>query len=159
VTEHAGPPVFPPPTGYHYPPPPRTGPPGVVQAAAILTYVCTGLAMLTTLMFLAMAVLVGSVVAGDFQRSDLVHAGVYLTLSAIFSIGGGVLACWFAWQTTRRQGWARIGLTVLAALTVVLGGLTLSPPGLLAAAGAIAVLVLLFLPETNTWFREAPAHD
>ncbi|MFC6150934.1 MULTISPECIES: hypothetical protein [Mumia] len=56
----------------------------------------------------------------------------------------------------RRMGWARIALTVLSAVTIILGFLLiLSFISLLWAGAGIAVIVLLFTGGANAWFSRS----
>ncbi|MBO9522018.1 MAG: hypothetical protein J7518_10820 [Nocardioidaceae bacterium] len=131
----------------------RTGPPGTVQAAAIITYVCCGLAVLLTLFFLAMAALVGSIVLRDFGTGDRAEMVALALGSGAVSLGSSALACWFARQTWRRKSWGRVGLAGCSALALVLSVLTFGPHTVVIAPAAVAVVVLLFVPTTNEWFR------
>jgi len=66
---------------------------------------------------------------------------------------GSAVASLFAWQVWRRRSWARVALAVCSGLTL---GLSVAAPALhalLIAPGAGAVLILLFLPSADVWFR------
>lgn len=130
--------------------------PATVRAATIVTYVCAAITVAMTLLMLLFIAYVGRFVFGSFERSDR-SAMVFVVLAGVlFSLGCSAVACWFAWQTGRRKGWARIGLAVCSGLTVVFSLLSFSPPSIVGILGGTAVLVLLFVPESNAWFSDAP---
>jgi hypothetical protein len=127
--------------------------PGTVRAAAIITYVCAAVTVAMTLLMVLFVVFVGSFVFGSFQRSDRAEMVLFVLVGVLISVGCSTIACWFAWQTGRRKQWARYGLAGCSVLTVAVSMLAFSPPTMLSLLGAVAVLVLLFVPETNAWFR------
>jgi hypothetical protein len=131
--------------------------PGTVLAATIVTYVCSAIAVGMTLLFALFAAFVGSFILGSFERSDRVSLVLLVVGTALVSVVFSALACWFAWQAGRRKDWARFGLAGCSGITVVLSVLTLSPPTFVGIVGGVAVLVLLFLPDSNAWFRGEPA--
>jgi hypothetical protein len=130
--------------------------PGTVQAAAIVTWVCCGITAVMTLFFVAASAFVGSIILGDFQRTDRIQLIAFVAVAASVSFLGSALACWFAWLVWRRREWARIALVVSSAVALVLSVLTFGPHTVFVAPGSVAVVVLLFLPQSNDWFRDAP---
>jgi len=131
--------------------PPRV--PGTVQAAAIVTWVCCALTALLTLFFLLMTAFVGSIVFPQFGSAISVEIVLVVAGTAALSIAMCALSSWFAWQVWRRRDWARIALAVCGGLALVFSVLTLGPHTALVAPGSVAVLVLLYLPQSNDWFR------
>ena len=119
----------------------------------IVTYVCCGLAALMTVVMLAGAVFVGSIMLDYFEPSDRVDLVMAVLGSAAFSMGASGLACWFAWQVGRRRSWARIALAVCSGVALLLSVVALGPPSLVVLPGSAAVLILLFVPQSNAWFR------
>ena len=127
--------------------------PAVVQAAAIVTWVCCGLTVLMTFLFLLAAAFIGTVVLDYFEMSDRVDIVLVVAGAAALVIATCGAASWFAGRVWRRQAWARIALAVSSGLAVVVSLLTFGPHTVLMAPGGVAVLVLLFLPQSNDWFR------
>ena len=128
--------------------------PATVRAATIVTYVCSAVTVAMTLLMVLFIAFVGRFVFGSFERSDRTAMALFVLVGVLFSLGCSAIACWFAWETGRRKGWARIGLAVCSGLTVVLSLLTFSPPSIVGILGGATVLVLLFVPESNAWFRD-----
>ena len=118
-----------------------------------MTYVCCGLVALMTVMMLAAAAFVGSIVLDSFERADRVDIVLAVLGSAAFSMAASGLACWFAWQVGRRRAWARIALAVCSGVALLLSVAALGPPTLVVLPGSAAVLILLFVPQSNAWFR------
>jgi len=129
--------------------------PGTVRAATIVTYVCCAVTVAMTLLMTLFMLIVGSVIFGTFEKSDRVTVVGFVLLGVLISAAWAGVACWFAWQTGRRKGWARYGLAVCSGLTVAVSLLALSPPTLVGILGGVAVLVLLFVPDSNAWFQDA----
>ncbi|WP_370618511.1 hypothetical protein [Mumia sp. Pv 4-285] len=97
--------------------------------------------------------------ASDLDVLDDNMPGVYVAvvlcvLACLAAVALGVLVL-------RRAGWARIALTVLSGVTILLGFvMILSVISLLWAAAGIAVVVLLFTGGANAWFsRSTPGWD
>jgi len=128
--------------------------PGTVQAAVIVTWACCGLTAVLTLFYLAAAAFIGSLVFPQFGSAVGVELALAAIGSAVLAVGACALAAWFAWQVWRGRDWARIALAVSSGLALVLAVLTFGPHTVLVAPGSVAVLVLLFLPQSNDWFRE-----
>lgn len=94
-------------------------------------------------------------------------ADTAVTVAVASGVAGAVIgaAVWlvFGLLAGRGRGWARIVVTVLAALTVLSGLTALASPALLLVVGllrlvvAVAVVVLLFRPESNRWFAQVKA--
>ncbi len=137
--------------------------PGAVTAAAIITFVLAGLALL------ASAITGVTVLAarddikdqlvqdqnfsGTFSREDLdtvvTFIGLGAFLFALLALVGIVLAA----LVLRGRGWARVALIVLSVPTAIAGliGFGAALP-LLWTAGAVAVIVLLSLGQVRQWF-------
>jgi hypothetical protein len=126
-------------------------PPGVVQAAAIVTWIgAAGTAALTALMTVAWLWIAAPAFDAfdsgpDNPRWWLVgFAGVTLVLCALAAV--------LALRVWRGERWAWWGLVLLSALAAVGGVLTAyAVVPLLVAALAIATLVLLLLSDSRAW--------
>ncbi|MFL6105409.1 MAG: hypothetical protein ACJ72D_00370 [Marmoricola sp.] len=129
--------------------------PATVRAAAIVTYVCSAITVAMTLLMTLFLAFLGSIAFSFFDKSDRGELVAFVLAGVLFSLLCSAIACWFAWQTSRRKGWARYGLAVCSGLTVALSLAAFSPPTLVGILGGAAVLVLLFVPESNAWFRNA----
>lgn len=146
---------------YATPPPWTTMPasrptvPGTVQAAAIVTWVCCALTVLMTAFFLLAAVFVGSLILDGFGSADRVDLALAVAAGALAVVVVSALAGWFAWLVWRRQAWARIALTVCSGLALAGSLATFGPHSVVIAPGSVAVIVLLFLPDSNDWFQPA----
>ena len=128
--------------------------PGTVQAAAIVTWVCCALTAVLTLFFLLAMAFIGSVVFPQFGSAVGAQLALAVIGSAASSVALCALASWFAWRVWRGRPWARIALAVSSGLALVLSVLTFGPHSVLVAPGTVAVLVLLFLPQSSDWFSE-----
>lgn len=129
----------------------------MVRTAAIVTWVGAG----TTALFTLLATVVfGPVVAtlleafGGGQASS--WGWVAGTGVLVLALCGLAAVC--AHQVTRGRRWARWLLVCLSVLTV-LAGLALFALGisLVIAAAAVAVIVLLLVPEAGAWFGNQQA--
>ena len=161
--------------GYGYPPAPsgygagyapHIERPGTVTAGAVIAIVLSGLSALS-----ALASLVGVLAAWDSMidefRSDPdqyeltmdqidqitdAHAGVVVFVViwaaiAAFGVLVGVL-------TLRGQNWARIMLTVLASISLLIGLLLItSIVSAIWVVGSIAAIICVFVGGANDWFR------
>jgi hypothetical protein len=134
--------------------------PGRLLAAAIITWIFAGLALLG-----ALAMLVGGlagndsfydraideaggagVVTAEEMRAGIVAVGVIL---GVWSLAAIVLA----FLMLRRQNWARITLAVSAAMTALFSLLAItSGVSVLTLAAAVVVLILLFGRDSGDWF-------
>ena len=137
--------------------------PGAVTAAAVITFLLAGLALLGSLLG-GVAVLVtrdrverdllsDPNFNGAFNESDvgtLVTAiGLLCFFFALLAVAGLVLAA----LVLRGRGWARVTLIVLSVLTALAGAVAfLAVFPLFWTVGAIAVVVLLTLSSTRQWF-------
>lgn len=163
MTEQGGyPPPYAPPYQHPYQPyqPPYGGQaamPGTVRAATIVTYVCSAVTVAMTGLMLLFAIFIGRFLLPQFSGSDRNELVLFVLGGVGLSIAASTLACWLAWQTGRRKGWARYGLAGCSGVAAVLSVLTLSPPTIVQLLGSVTVLVLLFVPESNAWFRDASA--
>lgn len=132
-------------------------PPGVVYAAAVVTWVvATGTAALTLLLaaFLlwVAAPVFDSFDAGRDNPRWLVvgTAAVVLALTA----AADVVAV-FVLRGRRWAQWVLVGLSMVAAAGGVVSAYYIVP--LVVTAAAVAVVVLLLLPDAQAWFRARQA--
>ncbi len=157
----------PPPAGYGPPAPSKR--PGTVTAASIISVV---LSALTVLSGIALAVASGPV--GDYLRDNpglledegfsaadqqdvldvidaaLIGVGVATVLIGVVGIVLGLLVL-------KPRPWARVLLTIAAALSIVLGLLmSLNLVGLPWLVGSILVIVFLFQGKASDWFAGRP---
>ena len=138
--------------------PPQTGltrPPGVVYAAAVVTWVgATGTAALTLLLTVGLlwvaAPIFDTFASGpDNPRWYVIGAA---TIVLALSAAADVVAVYML----RGHDWARwvlVGLSVVAALGGVISAYYIGP--LIVTAAAVVVVVLLLLPDARAWFRES----
>ena len=137
--------------------PPWPGPvPGVVRAAVIVTWFSCALAALAAIGLTVMSALIGSIVLPDFEPTARVQMVVFVLASLAVSLLACALASTCAWFVWRRRPWARVALAGCSALTLLSAAVFVSPPSLLVLPGTASVLVLLFLPQSNAWFRSRP---
>jgi hypothetical protein len=127
--------------------------PGTVQAAVIVTYVCCGLAVAMTLFFLVAAAFLGSIVFPYFESADRVGLVLAVVGAAVVAVVAAAVGAWLAWQTGRRRSWARTALIVCSAVALLASLVTFGPHTVVIGPGSLAVVVLLFLPESTAWFR------
>jgi len=125
----------------------------------IVTYVCSVVTVGMTLLMTLFIAFIGSFTLGMFERQDRAEIVLFVLAGVVFSLVCSAVACWFAWQTGQRKEWARYGLAACSGLTVAVSLLALSPPTLVGILGGTAVLVLLFVPDSNAWFRDAHGSD
>lgn len=158
---YPGPPAQP----YRPPFPQQTDPnvrPGSVTAAAWIAIALSALGLagslaLASVTTRAVQYVIDRPADFDLRSSDLPAAGdISATLNAfaflfiVASIVGIVAAA----ATLKRQGWARIMLVVMSALTALVAiPFSLAVIGILWLAGSITVMVLLFTGNANAWFR------
>ncbi|MDT9593389.1 hypothetical protein RDV89_09945 [Nocardioides zeae] len=142
------------PYGQSYPGGPRQRP-GAAKAALLLTYIGSALALVGLLALFALA--------GDesFQEGFGEAAGGNVDADAVATLLRGVsgvgmvlaiLAIVLAVLVGKRRAWARIALTVVAALGILVG-LFFTPIGLIWVALCIAGIVTLFQRSTSEWLR------
>jgi len=137
--------------------------PGAVTAAAVITFVLSGLALLASLIA-GVSVLAARDGIKDellkdqnfrntFDRGDIDTVVTFVGLGALFFALLALLGIVLAALVLRGRGWARIALIVLSVPTAVLGliGFGAAFP-LLWTLGAIAVIVLLSLGQVRQWF-------
>jgi phosphatidylglycerophosphatase A len=141
---------------------PDRRPAGVVVAAA-LTWLFAGITALLFLMVVAM-LMFGQDALVEALRSDArfdeLNVSVDDLLAAVWVVSAvaifwSVCAVILAVLAFRRVGWARIGLVVSAAMTMLfsLGAL---PASLLLVLPAAATVVLLFTGSANAWYSRRP---
>ncbi|HET6168185.1 MAG TPA: hypothetical protein VFE07_15235 [Marmoricola sp.] len=131
--------------------------PPVVLAAAVVTYVCCAVVALMTVFFLIAAAFVGSIILDQFVATDRTELVVAVVGSACAAIAGCALGMSFAWHVTRRRQWARVALATSSVIALAGSLIAFGPHTVVMLPGSAAVLVLLFLPNSNRWFRESVA--
>ena len=131
----------------------RTAPPGIVQAAALVTWIAaTGTALLTLFLTATFLLLAGPLFAtfdegsGNPRWYFVGAAGVVVALSVAADVAGILMV--------RGRGWARwvlLGLSVVAALGGLMAAYYVLP--LAVTAAAVAVVVMMLQPAARAWFR------
>jgi hypothetical protein len=141
---------------------PDRRPPGVVVAAA-LTWLFAGITALVFLLIVAM-LMFGQDALVEALRADARFDELNVSVDDLLAVVWVVSAIAIFWSVCalilavlafRRVGWARIGLVVSAAMTMLfsLGGL---PASLLLMVPAAATVVLLFTGGANAWYARRP---
>jgi chromate transport protein ChrA len=131
--------------------------PVTVQTAVIVTWFCCALATLVTVVLSAFAAFVGSVVLPEFGRADRVDMVLFVVGSAAALLATCAMASTGAWFVRLRHRWARNALAGCSALVLLASVVIIMPLSVVAFPGTLAVLVLLFLPQSNAGFRSARA--
>ena len=154
----------PPPGSYGAPDPGRR--PGSVTAAAVITWVLSGLTVLLYVLMLAVLLAAkDQILTAVRENPEVARTQINgQDLIAILWVVGVVFVFWclasivLAFLAYRRMGWARVLLAVsagVAALVALVTFLTF-PLALVVLAGAVATIVLLFVPASNDWFAGRP---
>jgi hypothetical protein len=141
---------------------PDRRPAGVVVAAA-LTWLFAGITALMFLLVVAM-LMFGQDALVEALRSDARFDELNVSVDDLLAVVWVVSAVAIFWSVCavilavlafRRVGWARIGLVVSAAMTMLfsLGAL---PASLLLVVPAAATVVLLFTGGANAWYSRRP---
>lgn len=137
--------------------------PGAVTAAAVITFVLSGLALLGSLIAGVIVLAAPDGIEDELRKDptfrDTVNPGdidtvlTFVGLAAFFFALLALIGIVLAALVMRGRGWARIALIVLSVPTAVLGliGFGAALP-LLWTLGAIAVIVLLSLGQVRQWF-------
>jgi dipeptide/tripeptide permease len=132
-------------------------PPGVVYAAAVMTWVAaTGTALLT-LLVTATVLWLAAPIFENFESGPHNPRWDMLAMAAVV-VAVCVLADVVAIFVLRGRRWAQwllIALCVLAALGGIITSYYVAPLLVTATAGAVAVLLLL--PDARFWFRTSRA--
>ena len=132
--------------------------PGTVTAAAVLTWVGSVIALLG-LGFLLIAVLAGideyyegfEDSASGWTRDEI---SAFTVVLAVVGIVWSIVAMVLAFFVVRRANWARIVLTISAAVAIPLCLLTsLAILPALNLVMCIVAIVLLYVGRGNAWFR------
>lgn len=145
------PPVWAPPAG---PASRGSAVPGTVQAAVIVTWASCAIAALGTIGLTVMAAALGTIVLPYFARADRVEMAVFVAAAALASLAACSVASTCAWFVWRRHHWARVALALCSASILFVSIVFATLLSALTLPAAIAVLVLLFLPSSNSWFRD-----
>ena len=128
-------------------------PPGVVLAAAVVTWTAASTTAALTLGLGALALFLGGPVFDAFQGQDL---QAYLVAAALVVIAFSAAADVLAYLVFRRHRWARwalVALSVVSAVCAAMFGYYVAP--LLITAAALTVVGLLFLRPARAWFRSS----
>ena len=137
-----------------YPPPlgPGVGrPPGVVLAAAVVTWIAASATAAFTFCLGVLALLVGGPVFDVFPGQ---HLQWYVVAAALVVIALSAVASVLAFLVFRGRLWARWALVAFSVGAAVCGamlGYYVAP--LVITAAALAVIVLLLLPPARAWFH------
>jgi len=133
--------------------------PGVVSAAAVVTWVgATGTAALTLLLTLGLLWFAAPVLDAFDSGSDdprwlvVGAAAAVLALSAAADVVAAFVMRGYRWAQ-----WVLVGLSVVAALGGIMMAYYIVP--LMVTVAAVAVVVLLLLPDSRRWFRTSRSPD
>ncbi len=127
--------------------------PGVVVAAAVVTWTVASSAAALTLCLGVLVLLLGGPV---FEVFDAQQLQGYVVVAALVVIALSAAADVLAYLVFRRHNWARWALVALSLASAVCGamlGYYVAP--LVITAAASAVVVLLFQPPARAWFRSS----
>jgi hypothetical protein len=128
-------------------------PPGTVLAAVTVTWACTGVTVVASLALYLFGLWMGDLLAPAFDFE--VDPRVYLSMVEAGVLLWSTVASVLALGVVRRRRGARVGLAISSAATLVLSvvlAATIASVGTLVCA--LAVVVLLFVPSSNAWFRQ-----
>lgn len=133
--------------------------PGVVRAAAMVTWiVATGTAALTLLLAMGLLLVLGPVFEAFASGPDNPRWFLLGVTAAVVALS--TTADVVAVYLLRGHRWARWTLVVLAVVAAVGGLMSAYLIVPLAVTGAaVAVVVLLLLPESRGWFQGVPCHS
>ncbi len=149
--------------GYQQPGPTRR--PGTVTAAAVTTFVLSGLMTLVFGIAVIAVTVAGDEIAREFNRSFRQESGMEgfsgsgvaagLTVLMLVLLLWSVIAIVLAALAMKGRNWARITLVVSSAVTAVFALLAItSLLPVIWLVGAVAVIVLLFTGGANEWYAE-----
>jgi len=129
----------------------------VVYAAAVLTWVAATGTALFTLLVTAILFWIAAPIFENFQSGSdnprwimLEFAVVIVAVSALADV-----VAIFVLRGRRWAQWSLIALCVVAALSGIITAYYLVP--LLVTVAAVAVVVLLLLPDAHSWFSSTNA--
>lgn len=131
-------------------------PPGVVYAAAVVTWVAA-MATAAITVLLTVAVLLVAAPVFEVFEPGLGNPRTYVVGTALAVCVLSVAACLvatFVLRGSRSARWALVGLSVVAAIGGLFASYYVAP--LLVTAAAVAVLILLFMPDARAWPRTSP---
>jgi hypothetical protein len=133
-------------------------PPGVVYAAAVVTWIgATGTAALTAFLTAGVLLVAGPVFdafEGGPENPQWFAVGAAVVVVAL-SAAADVVA-FFMLRGRRWARWALVGLSTVAGVCGVMSAYYIAP--LVVTAAAVAVIVLLLLPDARAWFRAERRH-
>lgn len=128
-------------------------PPGVVLAAAVVTWAAASITAAFTAFLAVVVLLLGGPFFDAFRAQDL---QAYVVGAALVVIAASVAADVLAYMTFRRHRWARwvlVALSMVSAVCAAMLAYYVAP--LLITAAGLAVVVLLFLRPARAWFRSS----
>lgn len=129
------------------------GPPGVVVAAAVITWTAASISAAVTLCFGVLVLLFGGpvfdVFGGQHLRGYVIAAAL---VAIVLSASADALAYW-VFRGHRWARWTLVVLSVASAVGAAMLGYYVAP--LVITAAALAVIVLLFLRPARAWFRSS----
>jgi hypothetical protein len=139
-------------------PAPGTGterPPGVVYAAAIVTWVGATMTAAFTLLLTVGLLWMATPLFDTFDSgADNPRWWLIGTAAIVVALSlAADVAALFVFRGRRWAQWMLVGLCVVAALGGVVSGYYIAP--LVVTAATVSVVVLLVLPDSRAWFREA----
>lgn len=130
-------------------------PPGVVYAAALVTWIgATGVAAFTLFLTLGLLLIAAPVFDAFDSGPDNDNLRLFVVGAAGIVVGLSAAADVVAVFMLRGHRWARwvlVGLSVVAAIGGAVSAYYIVP--LMVTAAAVAVVVLLVLPDARDWFR------
>ena len=135
-------------------PPPVTGserPPGVVLAAAVVTWTVASTTAVFTLGLGVLVLLLGGPFFDAFQVQQMQG---YVVVAALLIVAFVIAADILAFLVLRGHRWARWTLVAFSVVSAACGamlGYFVAPLAITAAA--LVVIVLLFLRPARAWFR------
>jgi hypothetical protein len=157
VVDNGGSAPYPRPQGWWHGAPHGVSPtsprPPAVTLAVVLTWVTVVIVLLTAVLILVLLLSVGDELLDAFDIADHRHAW-------IVGIGLGVIGwCFLAGELARGvlrgRGWARRGLALSAGLAALVSLFTAPDVvPIITLVCSVTVVVLLFTPSSNAWFRE-----
>jgi hypothetical protein len=134
-------------------------PPGGVYAAAVVTWIgATGTAALTVFLTAVLLLVAGPLFdafEGGLENPRWLAVGaavVVVTLSAAADV-----VAFFMLRGRRWAQWVLVGLSTVAVVCGVMSAYYIAP--LVVTAAAVAVIVLLLLPDARAWFRAERPHQ
>ena len=136
-------------------PPPRIAelerPPGVVLAAAVVTWTMASITAAGALCLGILVLLLGGPIFDVFEAQ---HLQAYVVADVLVVFALSTAADVLAYLVFRRHRWARwalVALSVISAVCAAMLGYYVAPLAITVAG--LVVIVLLFLRPARAWFR------